>query len=76
MVMENSLVRDSIVCRDSFIFSDGNKKFQSLSNSKKQEISYVIHPIFSEYLTLDTNVGRVISYYTDDYLRRNNILAQ
>ncbi|GJL73284.1 MAG: hypothetical protein NMNS01_24830 [Nitrosomonas sp.] len=76
LVLDSSQVRDSILCRDSFIFSDGDKKFLSLSESKKQDLSYVIHPIFVEYLMLDTNVGRVISYYTDDYLLRNDELIQ
>jgi len=74
IVLENRMVRDGVYCRDSFIFSDGEKVFQSLSNSKKQSMDYVIHPIFVEYLMLDTNVGRIISYYSDDYLKKNDMM--
>jgi hypothetical protein len=60
--------------RELFAFSDGRKAYASISDEKKRNSRVVIHPIFSEYLLLDTSVDRVVLYYTDQYLRENDLL--
>jgi hypothetical protein len=62
--------------RDMFVFSDGTKKFDSMGNDAKRRSNFVIHPIFCEYLTLDSEVGRVVCAYSDDYIERNDVLHE
>lgn len=75
VILDSKQTDKSLLCKDSFIFSDGDRLFKSMSDKKKMRLEYVIHPLFSEYLMLDTNVGRLVSFYTDEYLDRNDQLA-
>ncbi len=62
--------------KDVFVFSDGMRVFESLSDEAKMEASYVIHPIFCEYLSLDSDVGRVVCAYSDEYIERNDVIHE
>lgn len=62
--------------REMFVFSDGIKRYSTISNEKKKILKYVIHPKFVEYLVLDTDIGRIVCIYSDDYLRENDILNE
>ena len=69
-------LRSGADCRDMFVFSDGLKRYSSISSEAKKRNGFVIHPIFSEYLSLDTDVGRVICVYSDEYISRNDVLHE
>ena len=74
LVLQERQLKESVYCRDSFVFSDGERIFRSMSKENRQLTEFVIHPIFSEYLMLDTNIGRTVCYYSDDYLIKNDLL--
>jgi hypothetical protein len=60
--------------KEIFVFSDGRKAYETINEERKRKSNIVIHPIFSEYLLLDTEVDRVILLYTENYLRQNDQL--
>jgi len=74
IVLDDLHVREDSACKDSFVFSDGDQKFRSMSPDKKKSSEYTIHPVFSEYLMLDSRVGRTVCYYSDEYLAKNDLL--
>ncbi len=57
-----------------FSFSDGVRIFESLDNERKRTERYCIHPIFTEYLLLDSKIPKVLLNYSDEYLERSELL--
>ena len=51
-----------------FIFNEGGKPFKKANKERIKEYSFIIHPIFSEYLELNTRENEFISEYTEDYI--------
>jgi len=62
--------------KDMFMHSDGSKKYGAISDQSKKKSRFVIHPMFVEYLLLNTDVGRIVCVYTDEYIQRNDILNE
>ncbi|HSZ35254.1 MAG TPA: hypothetical protein VK772_18205 [Puia sp.] len=51
-----------------FIFSEGSKPLKKVSKEKIKTYEFIIHPIFSEYLELNTKENEFISEYTEQYI--------
>lgn len=51
-----------------FMFNEGAKLFKKVSKEKLREYQFVIHPIFSEYLELNTKNNEFISEYYKEYI--------
>ncbi len=61
--------------RDIFYFSHGEEVLKSMSRDERQQIQYIIHPVFNEYLRLDVTRDRLVNYYSDEYLEENDTVA-
>lgn len=66
--------RFKLLLEDVFYFNDAGKLERMISDKTWQECAIVIHPIFCEYLTLDTSHQDLTLKYTWDYLRRQEAL--
>jgi hypothetical protein len=54
--------------REAFAFSDSIDRYRLLDRTNKQNARWVIHPIFSEFLQLDTSNAPFLLNYTREYL--------
>ncbi|HRI34638.1 MAG TPA: hypothetical protein PLD02_12870 [Saprospiraceae bacterium] len=53
-----------------FIFNEGCRLLKKVNKEKLKEYTFIIHPIFSEYLELNTRENEFISNYSIDYLHQ------
>lgn len=51
-----------------FIFSEGCKPLKKANKEKLREYHFIIHPLFSEYLELNTKNNEFISEYSQPYI--------
>jgi len=56
-----------------FIFSDGDKEYKAFSHEEIETLHFVVHPIFTEYLRLNTAKHRIVCVYGDRYLFNNDL---
>jgi hypothetical protein len=55
-----------------FSFSDADRVIESANLAEFQEFKYIIHPIFCEFLRLDTSHNDLVLQYTTNYIREND----
>lgn len=60
--------------KEMFAFSDGMMIAEAMSVDEWRRVTYVIHPIFNEYLALKPNNERIVGIYSDKYLQSNDVL--
>jgi len=52
-----------------FYFSHGEEILEEIIRlNRLEEITYIIHPIFSEYLRLKTRMGSYVNFYSQEFL--------
>jgi hypothetical protein len=56
-----------------FNFSDGDRIIAGANLAEFQSFRFVIHPIFCEYLRLDTTENDLVLNYTIPYIRENDL---
>lgn len=66
--------RYSINAEEAFYFNEGNVPLKALNTLLIDKCNFVIHPIFCEYLQLDTSQNRLTLNYSWDYLRERDLL--
>lgn len=69
---EKNLLRSKYRAKNDtqFVFSEGAKIINGLKQEDSKRIDYIIHPIFCEYLNLDTsNNSEFVMNYDWDYLK-------
>lgn len=56
-----------------FVFTEGTSVLRALLNSDiKMKCKFVVHPIFTEYLTLNVDYNKIICNYTWEYIDKIN----
>lgn len=71
---DNVRNRFKLILDDVFCFNDAGKLERMLSDNTWKQCEIVIHPIFCEYLNLDTSHRELTLKYTWEYLRRQEAL--
>jgi hypothetical protein len=63
------------VCRHAFSFNEGDLLPERLGRDKYGSLQYLVHPVFCEYLHLDTTANQELTLNMDwEYLHRNERL--
>ena len=62
--------RYSIECKQAFSFNEGEIPLRIIDTPLFDKCSFVIHPIFCEYLQLDTSNQDITLYFDWGYLRK------
>ena len=66
--------RFKLLMDDVFYFNDGGRLEKMIADSTWKDCGIIIHPIFCEYLNLDTSQQDLTLVYTWDYLRQQEAL--
>lgn len=75
LIVSDRLKRQNLRGSEYFSFADGDRHYLHMDSDQKRRERYCIHPLFCEYLSLDTDVGRILCVYSDEYLALNDRLA-
>lgn len=60
----------NLIHNHAFIFNEGKASLSGLETDLFQQCRIIIHPIFTEYLSLKANANEVLCNYSWDYLRQ------
>ena len=66
--------RFNIEHRHSFYFNEGSALLRTEGENKFHDYTFVIHPVFSEYLQLDTSGHELVLEFNWDYIREMDVL--
>ena len=72
----SEMKKRGVKCKELFNFSDGDEFYLAMGQSERKRSTYVIHPVFVEYLLLDADINNMVCRYSDDYLEENDTLRQ
>jgi hypothetical protein len=56
-----------------FSFSEGDRIIETANLAEYQKFRYIIHPVFCEFLRLDTTQNELVLRYKPEYLRHNDL---
>lgn len=73
-VNEEMKNRYSIECKQAFYFNEGEIPLRIINTPHFDKCSFVIHPIFCEYLQLDISKQDVTLYFNWEYLHKMELL--
>ena len=63
--------RFALDCRHAFFFNEGRAPMLALQRIGASALEFIVHPVFSEYLSLDTSTNELIFDFGWDYLEEN-----
>lgn len=70
MVIDEKIRLDyQYISNEIFIFSEGATFINRLTTERAQDIKYIIHPLFKEYLNLYNNTNSLVCHYSWEYLK-------
>lgn len=78
VIFPDEMQKEYSIMKYAFSFNEGDFAIKKFDESTLQSVTFIIHPIFCEYLSLDTSMnGELVMNYTWEYLHNqeafNNI---
>lgn len=70
-VGEETRDRYHLMFKHAFYFNEGDSLIRGLNDLNHEDTSFIIHPMFRDYLRLKLNGNGLILNYTWDYIREN-----
>src|SRR5574341_1248852 len=75
MADKEMMTRLGLLTNHAFYFNEGDTPLGTISTEGFKKYQFIIHPIFSEYLALDTSQNELIMNYSWKYLHETEAIS-